>query len=198
MQENSQLHLKEREPWEPYSSSQIMQAGKSSRAGAKSLPGLFLTFCLHVLPLGSFPDIDSEHHDFGSHGGHPVAKAELVSSIHVGSKGVFSTGLSVAFINPFVIGPCDLRGENRGSQVFTSNTEVSKGTITALPAHSAASHSQARTPAVIWLLWHTSIFPSHYSLAQSRAQKSFFKKPHKLLGIESHTKASLPGLLRSR
>lgn len=67
-----------------------------------------LTFCLHVLSLRSFPNVNSEHHYLGSHGGHFVAEAELIRPVHVSCKGVFSTGFSVAFVNALVIRACDL------------------------------------------------------------------------------------------
>lgn len=95
-----------------------MQVRKSSQAGANFFPEVFLTFCLHILPFWSFPDINCEHHYLGSHSGHSVTKAKLVSSIHVSSKCVFSTGLSIAFINPFIIRPCNLNRENKISYIL--------------------------------------------------------------------------------
>lgn len=58
-----------------------------------------ITFCLHVLALGSFTDVNGEHDNFGSHGGHLVAKAKFISAIHMSSHRVFPTGLTVSFIN---------------------------------------------------------------------------------------------------
>lgn len=94
-----------------------MHVGKSSQKRAFFLR-VFLTFCLHILPLWSFPNINCEHHYLGSHGGHSVTKTKLVSSIHVGSKCVFSTGLSIAFINSFIIRPCNLDNENKISFIL--------------------------------------------------------------------------------
>lgn len=95
-----------------------MHVGKSSQKRACFFSGVFLTFCLHILPLWSFPNINCEHHYLGSHGGHSVTKTKLVSSIHVGSKCVFSTGLSIAFINSFIIRPCNLDNENKISFIL--------------------------------------------------------------------------------
>lgn len=74
-----------------------------------------LTFCLHVLSLRSFPNVDSEHHYLWSHGGHFVAEAELIRSVHVSCESVFSTGFSVAFVNAFVIRACDLKARRKGN-----------------------------------------------------------------------------------
>lgn len=163
-----------------------MHVRKSSQAGANFFPGVFLTFCLHVLPLWSFPDINSEHHYLGSHGGHSVAKAKLISSIHVGSKRVFSTGLSIAFINSFIIRPCNLDGENKVSHILFKSSF--KYTITALHAYSQVIQSKLPIPSVIWLVWHSSYFPSHNSKAvmhfsiQKSLKNHHTKKPNKLLG----------------
>lgn len=73
-----------------------------------SFPGYGLTFCLHILPLWSLTNVNSEHHYLWSHGGHSVAEAELVRPIHVSSESVFPTGFSVAFVDPLVIGSCYL------------------------------------------------------------------------------------------
>lgn len=76
-----------------------------------------LTFRLHVLPFGRLPDVDGEHHYLRSHGGHPVAKAELVRPVHVSSERVLPTGLPVPFVNPFIVGSCNLQaGEKRRRQ----------------------------------------------------------------------------------
>lgn len=66
------------------------------------------TFRLHVLAFGCLSDIYGEHNDLGCHGGHLVAEAELVGSIHVCCHRVFSTGLSVPFVNLLAIRPCYL------------------------------------------------------------------------------------------
>lgn len=124
---------------------------KSSQTPANFFPGVLLTFCLHVLPLRSFPDINSEHHYLGSHGGHSVAKAKLVRSIHVGSKRVFSAGLSIAFINSFIIRPCNLDEENKRSYILFK--------IWWFQIH---HYSTAR---VFWSDPVSSTFPSHNSKA---------------------------------
>lgn len=69
------------------------------------------TFRLHVLAFRRLSDVDGEHDDLGRHGGHLVAEAELVGSVHVCSHGVFPTGLSVSFVNLFTIRPRYLKRE---------------------------------------------------------------------------------------
>lgn len=75
-----------------------------------------LTFCFHVLSFGSLPNVNGEHNYFWSHGGHPITKAELVGPIHVGCKRVLPTGLSVSFIDSFIIWSCDLEAGEKKKQ----------------------------------------------------------------------------------
>lgn len=58
-----------------------------------------LTLRLHVLSFGRLADVDGEHHDLRGHGGHLVAEAELVGSVHMGGYRILAAGLAVSFID---------------------------------------------------------------------------------------------------
>lgn len=142
-----------------------MHVGKSSRKRAFFL-GVFLTFCLHILPLWSFPNINCEHHYLGSHGGHSVTKTKLVSSIHVGSKCVFSTGLSIAFINSFIIRPCNLDNENKISFILFKIQRFKMHQYQ-LGSYFEVIQSDLPTAPLIWLIWWYFYFPRHNSKSSS-------------------------------
>lgn len=172
-----------------------MHVGKSSRKRAFFFSGVFLTFCLHILPLWSFPNINCEHHYLGSHGGHSVTKTKLVSSIHVGGKCVFSTGLSIAFINSFIIRPCNLDKENKISFILFK-IQCFKTHQYQLGAYFEVIQPDLPTTSLIWLVWWYFYFSLHNSKAAPcfPAQESS-KSP---LCKESHIKALLTDRLSSR
>uniref|UniRef100_A0A0E9XHF9 Uncharacterized protein n=1 Tax=Anguilla anguilla TaxID=7936 RepID=A0A0E9XHF9_ANGAN len=66
---------------------------------------VLMSFRLHAVPLGGLSNVDGEHDDLGGHGGHLVAEAELVGSVHVSGHGVLSAGLPVAFVNLRAVWP---------------------------------------------------------------------------------------------
>lgn len=73
-----------------------------------------LTLCLHVLSFGRLADVDGEHHNLRGHGGHLVAEAELVGSVHMGSYRILPAGLTVSFIDLLPVRTCYL--------IMTNNT----------------------------------------------------------------------------
>ena len=69
------------------------------------------TVSVHValLVLGLLPDVHGEHDDLGGHGGHLVAEAVLVHTVHVGSKRVLAVGLPVALVDHLSVRAIDLK-----------------------------------------------------------------------------------------
>ena len=82
-----------------------------------------LTISLRMI-LRGFPYIHAEHDRLWSHGGHPVAEAVLEDAVHVSSKGVLATGLSVSCVDHKVIRTNNLKDETHRQKVTSIQTYI--------------------------------------------------------------------------
>lgn len=71
-------------------------------------PSTFAVF-IHV-HFGLLSNVHAEHNNLGCHGGHLVAEAVLVDTIHVSSKGVLAIGLPLPIVDVLTIWANDLLG----------------------------------------------------------------------------------------
>ncbi len=62
----------------------------------------------HGVVFRGFPHFHSEHDNFGGHGGHLVAEAVPVQPVHVSSKCVLATRLTLSRVDHSVIRACYL------------------------------------------------------------------------------------------
>ena len=103
--------------------------------------------------LGRAPNVHAEHDNLWSHGGHLVAEAVSVDTVHVGSKGVLAVGLALSSVDHTAIGALNLgggpgeggekgRGREREKEKVKTGVSVRQGTERTVERRL----SNARTP----------------------------------------------------